>query len=234
MVTYSVSEAADKLGISSRAVQKRCKKEEVRKKDNKYLITDLLLKKWNEEINLNLQTSVPTNVPTNHGTQDQNNRPFIEYLQQQPFKPNNKIIEENEALKLEIKLLKAKLSEFDLKDNERIEIFTQTQYLEFEKRLKKYPEQQKVIKENKKIQLELSTKLEIKDVKIEHANESLKYYKESIDFWKSQAEYKDKQSEKFLEMHSKLIESVSNYSKASFIEATVKAKNTDWSTKKPK
>tara|TARA_R110001632_G_scaffold229230_1_gene365174 strand:- start:80 stop:781 length:702 start_codon:yes stop_codon:yes gene_type:complete len=233
MVTYSVSEAADKLGISSRAVQKRCKKEEVRKKDNKYLITDLLLKKWNEEINLNLQTSVPTNVPTNHGTQDQNNRPFIEYLQQQPFKPNNKIIEENKALKLEIKLLKAKLSEFDLKDNERIEIFTQTQYLEFEKRLKKYPEQQKVIKENKKIQLELSTKLEIKDVKIEHANESLKYYKESIDFWKSQAEYKDKQSEKFLEMHSKLIESVSNYSKASFIEATVKAKNTDWS-KKPK
>ena len=233
MVTYSVSEAADKLGISSRAVQKRCKKEEVRKKDNKYLITDLLLKKWNEEINSNVPTSVPTNVPTNHGTQDQNNRPFIEYLQQQPFKPNNKIIEENKALKLEIKLLKAKLSEFDLKDNERIEIFTQTQYSEFEKRLKKYPEQQKVIKENKKIQLELSTKLEIKDVKIEHANESLKYYKESIDFWKSQAEYKDKQSEKFLEMHSKLIESVSNYSKASFIEATVKAKNTDWS-KKPK
>ena len=232
MVTYSVSEAADKLGISNRAVQKRCKKEEVRKKDNKYLITDLLLKKWNEEINSNVPTSVPTNVPTNHSTQDQNNRPFIEYLQQQPFKPNKKVIEENEALKLEVKLLKAKLSEFDLKDNERIEIFTQTQYSEFEKRLKKYPEQQKVIKENKKIQLELSTKLEIKDVKIEHANESLKYYKESINFWKSQAEYKDKQSEKFLEMHSKLIESVSNYSKASFIEATVKAKNTDWSKKK--
>ena len=53
MNTYSVLEASDKLGISIRAVQKRCKKDEVRKKYNKYLITDLLLEKWAKEIESN-------------------------------------------------------------------------------------------------------------------------------------------------------------------------------------
>ena len=53
MNTYSVLEASEKLGISTRAVQKRCKNNEVRKKDNKYLITDLLLEKWAEEIESN-------------------------------------------------------------------------------------------------------------------------------------------------------------------------------------
>ena len=57
MSTYSVLEASEKLGISTRAVQKRCKKDVVRKKQNKYLITDLLLEKWREEI----QSNEPTN-----------------------------------------------------------------------------------------------------------------------------------------------------------------------------
>tara|TARA_B110000285_G_scaffold136417_1_gene152796 strand:+ start:43 stop:930 length:888 start_codon:yes stop_codon:yes gene_type:complete len=42
---YSVSQAAKKLGLSKRAVQIRCKKDNIMKKDNKYLITDLLLDK---------------------------------------------------------------------------------------------------------------------------------------------------------------------------------------------
>lgn len=43
---YSVSQAAKKLGISKRSVQLKCKNDLVKKKDNKYLITDLLLQKW--------------------------------------------------------------------------------------------------------------------------------------------------------------------------------------------
>jgi len=65
MITYSSKEAAVKLGVSTRAVQKRCIKAGVRKKDNMYLITDILLKKWQEEI----KSNVPTNVPV-RGTQD--------------------------------------------------------------------------------------------------------------------------------------------------------------------
>jgi hypothetical protein len=53
MNTYSVLEASEKLGISTRAVQKRCKNNEVRKLNNKYLITDLLIEKWAKEIESN-------------------------------------------------------------------------------------------------------------------------------------------------------------------------------------
>jgi len=223
---YPIKEAVILTGIKHRTLTRKASKMDARVIDGRYLLTGkqvkLLIEKQQEKkADLDKLVKIDTKA-LDKLVKNDGNRDNI-------LAPDN---DENEALKLEIKLLKAKLSEFDLKDNERIEIFTQTQYSEFEKRLKKYPEQQKVIEENKKIQLELSTKLEIKDVKIEHANESLKHYKESNEFWKSQAEYKDKQSEKFLEMHSKLIESVSNYSKASFIEATVKAKNTDWSKKK--
>ena len=65
MITYSSKEAAVKLGVSTRAIQKRCIKTGVRKKDNIYLITDLVLNKWAKEI----KSNEPTNVPV-RGTQD--------------------------------------------------------------------------------------------------------------------------------------------------------------------
>jgi hypothetical protein len=232
MVTYSVSEAAHKLGISNRAVQKRCKKEEVRKKDNKYLITDLLLKKWNEEINSNVPTSVPTNVPTNHGTQDQNNRPFIEYLQQQPYKNNNKIIEENEALKLEIKLLKEKLSEFDLKDNERIEIFTNEMYQVFEKRLLEWTTQKQAIEQQDRLERELNQKLIISDITIRSKREELTLHKDNAAYYKAQAEYKDKQNNKLTASFDKLIETIATQSKDMFTKTAIEAKKMEWTKKK--
>ena len=232
MVTYSVSEAADKLGISNRAVQKRCKKEEVRKKDNKYLITDLLLKKWNEEINSNVPTSVPTNVPTNHSTQDQNNRPFIEYLHQQPFKPNNKIIEENEALKLEIELLKEKLSKFDLKDNERIEVFTNEMYQVFEKRLLEWTTQKQAIEQQDRLERELNQKLIISDITIRSKREELTLHKDNAAYYKAQAEYKDKQNNKLTASFDKLIETIATQSKDMFTKTAIEAKKTEWTKKK--
>ena len=65
MITYSSKEAAVKLGVSTRAIQKRCIKTGVRKKDNIYLITDLVLNKWAKEI----KSNVPTNILV-RGTQD--------------------------------------------------------------------------------------------------------------------------------------------------------------------
>ena len=107
------------------------------------------------------------------------------------------------------------------------------QYSEFEKRLRQYPEQKKIIQEDKKIKRELEFKLEIEDLKLKGAENIIQLHKDGEAFWKAQSEYKDKQNEKFLAMHSILVESVSNFSKKAFIEATVKAKNTDW-TKKDK
>ena len=66
MNTYSALEASVKLNISKRAVQKRCKKDNIRKKDNKYLITDLVIDGWAKEI----KSSVPVREPSNIGTQD--------------------------------------------------------------------------------------------------------------------------------------------------------------------
>jgi len=54
MKTYSTKEAAALLGVSERAVQKKCKKLDIRKKSNRYLITDELINDWkesNDELN---------------------------------------------------------------------------------------------------------------------------------------------------------------------------------------
>lgn len=49
MQTYTVLEASKLLGISTRAVQKRCSKEKIRKKDNRYLITNGHITTWRIE-----------------------------------------------------------------------------------------------------------------------------------------------------------------------------------------
>jgi predicted transcriptional regulator len=58
MKTYTTVEASEKLGITTRAIQKKCKTNNVRKKDNKYLITDKLLEEWNEQTNEYERTDV--------------------------------------------------------------------------------------------------------------------------------------------------------------------------------
>ena len=108
MITYSTKEAAIKLGVSTRAVQKRCKNDEVRKKDNMYLITDLLLEKWKVEIESNEPTNVPTNEPYN-GTQET----FIRGLENQvkDLKAEGSLI--NGKQEKRIKELEEKLKTYD-------------------------------------------------------------------------------------------------------------------------
>ena len=50
MKYYSTVESAKLLGITTRAIQMRCKKSKVRKKDNKYLIDDTWIDNWRTEI----------------------------------------------------------------------------------------------------------------------------------------------------------------------------------------
>jgi hypothetical protein len=83
MKIYSTKEAAVKLNVLPRAIQKKCKANDVRKKDNKYLITDELLKEWN------VQTS---------STKDKGRRPNV-----QDAKELKQIDLEVQSLQLEIK-----------------------------------------------------------------------------------------------------------------------------------
>ena len=249
---YSSQEVADGFNLSRRQVSRIAKHNGIRKVGKGYEFTGKFLMKHfkipetdnvlktsvnvlktsdtkSEQLRTNSERSRTSNERSFSSTEKQT---FNSLLQNQPFKVNSKLKEENEALKIEVKLLKAKLSEFDVKENERLEVFTQTQYTEFEKRLKEYPIQKQTIQEGENIKRELETKLKIKDVKLEGTKDLLKLYKDGEEFWKLQSDYKDKQNARLLEQQSKLIESVSNYSKKAFVESTVKAKNTDWTKKK--
>ena len=62
MKTYSAEEASVKLNISKRAVQKRCKKDNIRKKDNKYLITDLIIADWKQKEEANAKANATRNA----------------------------------------------------------------------------------------------------------------------------------------------------------------------------
>jgi hypothetical protein len=220
---YSIKEGVKLTGILHRTLTRKASKLGAIKIDGRFLLSghqikELIKNQANKQAYLEKRDS----------------QPLVKLVNSQQKK--TKIIaskDDNEALKLEIKLLKAKLSEFDVKENERLEVFTEMQYSEFEKRLRQYPEQKKIIQEDKKIKRELEFKLEIEDLKLKGAENIIQLHKDGEAFWKAQSEYKDKQNEKFLAMHSILVESVSNFSKKAFIEATVKAKNTDW-TKKDK
>ena len=103
--TYSTKETAEILGIKERAVQTRCKKDNIRKKDNKYLITDLIIADWKQKEESNAK-------PNANATQTQ-----------------------IEDLKKELAELKEELSGYEITENERLEVFTNEEYAKFEERL---------------------------------------------------------------------------------------------------
>ena len=96
MKTYSVSEAAEIVGIKERAVQYRCKRDNVRKKDNRYLITDEIISLWRDkEAEAN---AIKRKDKRNNATQSNN---FAQ------------LDLEVEALKSENESLKAKVKEYE-------------------------------------------------------------------------------------------------------------------------
>jgi len=185
---YNPTEAAKILGVSKRAVQKRCLKADIRKKDNCYYIPLAILDKWRVEI----KTNEPSNEPQAVGT-----------------RKVRRIEKENQLLQDEISRLKDELKQFDLEPDERIEVFTQTQYAEFEKRLTQYSEMQKEIEFKEKL---FDAESESKDTLIKH--------------YRSQFQFQQKQNEQILMMHEKLIDSIDlqlkNANQRNIIEATEK------------
>jgi predicted transcriptional regulator len=117
METYSVTEASKILGISTRAVQKRCFKDKVRKKSNRYLITDEHIKEWFADIKSNEPTNEP-NERSYNGTQELKKEIHtLELAFKTLDAAHTKLKQENEILKDE-------LSKYEIEDNERIEVFT--------------------------------------------------------------------------------------------------------------
>ena len=231
MKTYSVLEASEKLGVSTRAVQKRCKKEVVRKKDNKYLITDLLLEKWSSEI----QSNEPTSEPLNSGTQELIKR--IE-LQETYIKDLEEELEELRGLG-EAKLIDylPEIESVPLDDIENFDFMFKRQgdlepkkgnlvfipkdkvYIEYTN--EEYNNAEEILQDYKTIQVKIDHNEELFNAKIITLEQSAEHYKNSYF-------YQRKQNERFISMHEKLLDTIQLSGKEGFIKSVVEAKKTDW------
>ena len=168
---YSVKETALKLKVSTRAVQKRCKRDNIRKKDNKYLITDEHINKWTLEIQSNEPQTNQSNEP------------------QKTVRTNNQLDIEIEALKKEITELKEELSTYEITENERIEVFTNEEYNLFQERLIEWRTQQK----------DSEHQQELFDAKILTLEQSADHYKNSYYYQRKQNEKFINMHEKLLD-----------------------------------
>jgi signal transduction protein with GAF and PtsI domain len=148
--TYSTKEASEIIGIKERAIQTRCKLDNVRKKNNKYLITDSLIALWKQkEDEANATQTQKTNA--------------------------TQLDLEVESLKEKIKELENELQRYEIGENERIEVFSNENYKIFEQRLKDWYTLQKDIEHQQQLfNVENKGLNEI----IEHYKNQFEYQKE--------------------------------------------------------
>jgi hypothetical protein len=201
MKTYSVKEASDILGIKPRAVQHRCKRDNIRKKSNKYLITDEIIALWKElKATQNANANAMLNaMPNANATQLD--------LQVQSLQI------ENENLKHQVDDLRKELSRFDIEEGERMEVFTDAEYEALEQRLIEW----------RTLQKEIEHKEEVFSLKEQHFNTENKNLSKSLKHYKNQFEYQKKQSTKILDMHQTLIDTIQKQSTITIQRNTIEA-----------
>jgi hypothetical protein len=106
MKIYTTKEAAIILNVLPRAIQKKCKANDIRKKNNKYLITDEILKEWNVQTSENKRPNVRHVTPSIFGLADggviaaQNEQ--VDLQVQSLELEIERLKEENKKLKLEL------------------------------------------------------------------------------------------------------------------------------------
>lgn len=182
MDTYSVSQVSEILSISVRAVTKRCKKSKVRKINNKYAITQKNIEEWKTEI---IEKIKPSVLVLGTGSQ---------------------IDLQVQSLEVEIERLKNELSKYEIEDNERLEVFTNDQYILFEQRLKEWQTQR----------LELEHQEQLFNAEKKSLNELYEHYK-------NQFEYQRNQNEKVLEMHQRLLDIIGEQNKIQIQKNVIEA-----------
>ena len=201
MNTYSALEASVKLNISKRAVQKRCKKDNIRKKDNKYLITDLVIEGWAKEI----ESNVPVREPSNIGTQDRlKSVADIQELN----------LDEIEAFEFKFKRAADfyRIGKFVFVPNDKFIIqYSPAEYQRLKDEYATAESEIKLGRYKEETFKKLQTSLE---EKIEFITEQMNYYMKLAD--------------RTLDMQGIALETLSTQTKDHLIQTTVTAKNTDW------
>ena len=190
---YSIKDSSVLSGIPSRTLSRIAKSDNGRKIDGRYLFTGYQLKELMKKRDEKIQHLAK------RSRQKDSEATFSEVGEVQ-------IVEENERLKLEIKELRKELSQYDIADNERLEIFTEEMYLTFEKRLIEWREQNQKIK----------TQQELFNAKEKGLNDVVEIMTEQSEHYKNQFEYQKEQSTRILDMHEQLIKTIqqNNYIEA--------------------
>ncbi len=136
------------------------------------------------------------------------------------LKGNGEVVakEEYDALKTENEALKEDLSQYDISDNERLEVFTDEQYEVFKEQLSEWHIQNQ----------QIITQQELFDAKEKGLNDVVVLVTEQAEHYKNQFEYQRKQNERFISMHEKLLDTIQLNGKEGFIKSVVDAKKTDW------
>ena len=187
-MAYSVKEVSKMLLISERAITKRCFKSKVRKINNRYSIENTHIEQWKKDIQKNLLKE-PVLGFVGTGTQ---------------------VDIEVESLKEHIKKLEEELQQYEVNENERIEVFTNEEYSLFETRLKEWQLQRQELEHQEQI------------FKIEQ-----KSTKEILEHYKNQFEYQKKQNDKILDMHQKLLDTIENQNKLAIQRNIIEASEKD-------
>ena len=112
MKTYSVKQASELIGITERAVQLKCKKEKIRKKNNRYLITEEHITEWITNTNEAQQNEV--SLITEDFTEEQYNK-LQEVIEDYPLKLKDvqHLQEMVESYRLQLEYLKKSLDKKD-------------------------------------------------------------------------------------------------------------------------
>lgn len=136
------------------------------------------------------------------------------------LKDNGEVVtkEVYNILKEENNALKDELSQYDISDNERLEVFTDEQYEVFKEQLSEWHIQNQ----------QIITQQELFNAKEKGLNDVVVLVTEQAEHYKNQFEYQRKQNERFISMHEKLLDTIQLNGKEGFIKSVVEAKKTDW------
>ena len=196
---YSIKDSSKITNIPERTLSRIALAENNRKIDGRYLFLGSQLEELIEK-RLKKEKRLANPSPT-----ARQNKTLA------TLKDNGEVVsqEQYDALKTEIEALKDELSQYDIADNERIEVFTDEMYAEFEERLIDWKLQnQKIISQQ-----------ETFDAKEKGLNDVVNLMTEQADHYKNQFQYQKEQATRILDMHEQLIKTIQQNN---FIEAKSK------------
>ena len=201
---YTIKESSKKTGIPERTLSRIAFKEDARKIDGRYLFSGNQLKGLIER-RRKVQEKKENPSPTaRHSPKPSPNTTPLSATENDI--KLQELTKENEALKMEVKTLKEDLQQYDIGEDERLEVFTQEMYEVFETRLLEWKEQNAKIKSQQ----------EIFDAKEKGLNDVVDLLKDQSEHYKNQFNYQKEQSTRILDMHEQLIKTIqqNNYIEA--------------------